>query len=219
MCDERLWLDIQTHLPERFDLVHVPIPEGINTTAVVEKIAAKLPTEKVNLVGFSLGGYLAAAFALACSQRVKKMMIVSNMPCALPDAEIRERERIVSWVKCNGYKGVPIKRIQSLLSGFAERDNNIIEKMRAMDNTLGEHTLLQQLVSTTERKDLLADIPTLTMKTKFCIGDEDTLVDISTLRTVVDHPPHLSLEVFSKTGHMLPLEQPRLLAEHIVNWF
>jgi 2-succinyl-6-hydroxy-2,4-cyclohexadiene-1-carboxylate synthase len=218
MCDHRLWLAMINELeylrPNEFQCHFLTISEQISIDAIIDAIKKQLPNEKVILVGFSLGGYLASAFTVKYPSQIKKLMVISNMPCALPEQEIKERSRTVAWIKQNGYRGIPLKRILALLDVTAQTNNDIISLIKEMDDALGEKTLLHQLLTTTKRQNLFMQLSQLPISKYFCVGRNDKLVPVSALDEFSVMDERMKIDVFDNAGHMLPLEKPKELA----NW-
>lgn len=224
MCDERLWTNVwQTLSPllaNNVEFIHLTIPSLETISEITEYIALQLD-ENSSLVGFSLGGYFASEIAIKFPQKVSNLLLVSNMSSALPEKESKERSRTIQWIKANGYTGVPDKRINQLLDPSAHNNEKIKETIRAMDKTMGVDVLLHQLNVTTNRANLLPQLVELTCPLKFCIGESDCLVKIERIQSQLSQTTstNKTLEIVANTGHMLPLEQPEILAQTIAKWF
>lgn len=219
MCDQRLWQACNKHLPENVELIHLAIPMGNNIDEIVTALEQQLPKGKVNLAGFSLGGYLASAYALKYPEKVIKLLLISNMSYSLPEAELKERSRTIAFIKKHGYSGIPTKRITALLHPDIINNQGIIHCIREMDTSLGKETLIHQLTVTTQRENLLVKLPKLPFPVQFLIGDSDSLVKLSRIEAILEESKHVSLVVLSNTGHMLPLEQPQKCALTMNNFF
>lgn len=224
MCDERLWTNVwkslPTLLPESTEFIHLPIP-SLNTIDEITDFLSEQLHDNSFLVGFSLGGYLASNIALKYPRKIEKLLLVSNMSSALPEKEKKERSRTIQWIKSNGYNGIPDKRIQHLLHPSAHANEHIKQTIRAMDKALGKNVLLHQLDVTTQRENLLPELFKLNCPIKFCVGDSDCLVKLSRIEKQIDESitENKTLKILKNTGHMLPLEQPQLLAHIISEWF
>jgi pimeloyl-ACP methyl ester carboxylesterase len=219
MCDQRLWQDCIKHLPENVELIHIPIPMGNSIDEIVATLDKELPRGKINLAGFSLGGYLASAYALKYPEKINKLLLISNMSYSLPDAELKERSRTIAYLQKHGYSGIPIKRITALLHPDKVNNQSIIDCIREMDTSLGKETLIHQLTVTTQRENLLIKLPKLPFPIQFLIGDTDSLVKLSRIDAILRESRLVSLVVLSNTGHMLPLEQPPKCALNMINFF
>lgn len=219
MCDQRLWQACIEHLPGTVELIHLAIPMEKSVDEIVTALIQQLPAKDINLTGFSLGGYIASAFALKYPEKINKLLLISNMSYFLPAAELKERSRTIDYLKTHGYAGVPTKRITALLHYHAQNNQDIINCIREMDHTLGKETLIHQLTVTTQRENLLVKLPKLPIPVKFLIGDSDALVKLSLIEAIIENSPLVSLSILNNTGHMLPLEQPQKCAENMMRFF
>lgn len=219
MCDQRLWQACTTYLSENVELIHIAIPAENNIDKIVTALEQKFPAGKINLAGFSLGGYIASAFALKYPDKINKLLLISNMSYLLPAAELKERSRTIAYLKLHGYSGIPTKRITALLHSSKHNNQEIINCIQAMDIALGKETLIHQLTVTTQRENLLVKLPTLAIPIQFLIGDNDLLVKLTRIEAVLTQSTLISLTTLADTGHMLPLEQPEKCADHMIRFF
>jgi 2-succinyl-6-hydroxy-2,4-cyclohexadiene-1-carboxylate synthase len=219
MCDQRLWQDSIQYLPENIELIHLAIPMGNSIDDIVTSLEKQLPKGRFNLAGFSLGGYIATAYALKFPEQINKLLLISNMSYSLPENELKERSRTISYLKTHGYSGIPTKRITALLDASKQNSFEIINCIREMDTSLGKETLIHQLTVTTQRENLLVKLPTLSIPIMFLIGDNDSLVKLCRIEAILPQSPLISLSVLANTGHMLPLEQPQMCALNMSRFF
>ncbi|SHE88651.1 Pimeloyl-ACP methyl ester carboxylesterase [Microbulbifer donghaiensis] len=217
MCDERLWRYLWPMLEDRRPR-HLPIPPGENIAELVEGLLAQLPAAPVNLFGFSLGGYLAAALAVTHPERIARLFICANTLRALPESELRQRRQLLDWVARHGYSGISDRKIAAMLAPANRGRGEIADIMRSMDATLGERALVAQLRATSERADLADGLVDLAAPATFCFGEEDELVNRPWLENLQRRRPGLRVTQIPGAGHMLPLERPQALAAEIRLW-
>ncbi|GAA5523770.1 2-succinyl-6-hydroxy-2, 4-cyclohexadiene-1-carboxylate synthase [Microbulbifer aestuariivivens] len=220
MCDQRLWHKLPSTLVDTSaaGARHLAIPSGASVAELVERLAAALPDRPVSLLGFSLGGYLAAALATAYPERVERLFICANTPCALPEEELRQRRQLLQWVARHGYSGISDRKIAAMLAPHNRDRADIADTMRAMDASLGQAALLSQLGATSERDDLADSLAQLSLPVTFCFGEHDGLVTRPWLDKLRQRRPDFTQCEIPEAGHMLPLEQPQRLAAAIENW-
>ena len=223
MCDERLWLplwhELQKTAQPPLDLIHLEIPQYNTIDKIVTHLGKQIIKDDSLLVGFSLGGYLASALAIKYPDKIKKLLLVSNMSSTLVDNELKERSRTIDWIRSNGYSGIPMKRIQSLLHNNAYKNQSITSTIKTMDKDLGKDVLLHQLTVTTQRKNLLPKLAEISIPVTFCIGEQDNIASIEQISKITKYNQNVTIQAFKNTGHMLPLEQPALLANALKEWF
>ena len=77
MTDERLWSRIIPLLKDEYELIHVPIPHTGDFDEIIDILFNLFTEDKVNLLGFSLGGYIASYFAITYPNRVNKLFMLA----------------------------------------------------------------------------------------------------------------------------------------------
>lgn len=241
MCDQRLWQYFWPAIQEQekeskerqerkgkqpshidWSFQHIAIPQADSIEGILLQLEQQLPNEPFTLFGFSLGGYLACAFACRFPERIQQLHIAANYSGGLGQQELQQRRTIISYIKKVGYGGIGDKKIQDYLHPDIKQFNPAAEKIketiRAMDETLGKETLLNQLMGTSEREDLTENVLQLSTPIHFYCGDHDSLVDLATMKKLVDNRHHC-LHTIEQCGHMLPLEQPQKLAKAFLAGF
>lgn len=217
-CDHQLWQRVFELLPSYFEPHAVVLPIGKSPLHIVELLHQQLPNEHLNLVGFSLGGYLAALYASTYSTTLNKLMILANAPYQLPEQELERRQQTLAFVQEYGYKAMPNKRIMELLSPVHHDNADVIKVISDMDIRGGQTMLVNQLSSTSERIDLIPSLVTLPIDIKFVIGEDDCLVNIAQLDKGLA-TSNITLDILAQCGHMSPLESPQTLANMIITYF
>lgn len=221
MCTEQVWHACWQWLPAHFDCQFLAIPDEPDIPSIVQTLAAQLPKQPIHLVGFSLGGYIASAYAVRYQTNVKSLTVVSNTPCALPEHEILQRQKTLDWLASNSYNGMPISKIRKLLATENHSNQAIIDLIKQMDAELGQSVLINQLSATTARQNLADSLFNAEFATQLIYGEQDSLLNISWLTDIkqrLSSQPkssqsnQISLLPVSPSGHMLPLELPKLLA-------
>ncbi|RBP80628.1 alpha/beta fold hydrolase [Marinomonas rhizomae] len=218
MCDERLWEFTQQALGASLSLQHVPIPMEGSIDSIIDALAEILPQEPIHLLGFSMGGYLACAFALKYAERVKRLMVLSNTASGLLETERHQREVALNWVIKRGYKGIPKKKASAMLGPSKKEKAELIDIIFAMDSAMGEAVFVQQLKSSLDRPDLLLMIAESSFPLYFAVGSDDALLSKAVVEDM-QGAKQLDVEVVEGCGHMLPLEQPTVLAELLKEFF
>ncbi|NTS76321.1 alpha/beta hydrolase [Catenovulum sp. SM1970] len=216
-CDNRLWSRVLPYLDSEIEVVHLPIPNQLNFEQIAAHYQQQLGEEPVNLVGFSLGGYIASDFLARYPEQVNRIFIIANSPTALPENELKQRYAMRAFAEKNGYQGLSRKRVASLLSA-QNRDESIIDCVLAMDKTLGAETFLSQFQHTTERCNLASYFNQYQGTAYFYYSEQDALIDKAWFQQLDLTRPQLKILTTENAGHMIPLEQPQALAQHLNNW-
>lgn len=217
MCDERLWQLVRPLLGD-ITLHHIVLPMEDSLERMVAALAELLPDEPINLLGFSMGGYLASAFAVKYPSRVTQLMVASNAAMGLMENEIAQRKQALNWVLKQGYKGIPKKKAIAMLGERNKKSDFLLHLIQEMDASLGEAVLIQQLSCSLERPILWPQLGNLEVDCCFCLGDEDILLSANT-HALLNRYSHVSCHSVKHCGHMIPLEQPVWFAQKIQAFF
>lgn len=218
MCDEKVW-SILREKDLNFTIVHIDIPQESSISKIVEALEDILPKEPVQLLGFSLGGYIASAFTVLNNERVEKLAILSNSPTVLPEQETNQRKQLIRWVKKNGYSGITQSKVKLLLHEKNANERELIQLIMDMDSACGAKILLQQLQATTERTDLSVPLSATNKNLGYFYGEQDKLIDIEKIEALSNVFTNIGATCISGAGHMLPLEAPQQLSNSLNDFF
>lgn len=114
MTDHRLWSRLLPILQNEYELVHIPIPHSQDFDEIIDILFDIFKEEKVNLLGFSLGGYIASYFAITYPNRVNKLFTVAATPGNSTEAEIERRKEKFVAIEKNGFTGLTYEKAKSL---------------------------------------------------------------------------------------------------------
>ncbi|SFC92296.1 alpha/beta fold hydrolase [Pseudoalteromonas denitrificans] len=217
MCTQQLWHKLVDSVHDEFNLNFIAIPTGQNLDEIVENLHIALPEQPAFIVGFSLGGYLASYFAAKYPDKVKKLFIISNSPCALNSNELKHRATVIKWIKQYGYSGISKKRAIGMVNSDSPNED-VVNTIIEMDSQLGEVVFKSQILATTERQDLSQKLIETGKKIVFYYSEFDSLVNKAWLAEHSERNRNSSLIVQAGSGHMLPLEQAHKLKCYLANW-
>ena len=224
MCNEQLWSSLYEEPCIDDTPVFLSIPNHKPFEQIAQHILSFLPAEKINLVGFSLGGYIASYLACFHPERFEKVLVIANSPTALNEQELTQRQHLVDWVNRHGYNGMSRQKAINFLDNtqpetyaFSDREK-IIQLILDMDQALGQETLLSQMLNTTHRESLVGRLSQIAVPVTFYASEQDSLVNWSSLKKLVNINPNHKIKLSKGSGHMLPLEKPQELARHIASW-
>jgi pimeloyl-ACP methyl ester carboxylesterase len=218
MTDERLWKRLIPFLEKDYDLVHISIPLSSDFDEIVDILFNKIKDEKINLLGFSLGGYIASYFAVTYPQRVKRLFLVASTPGSSTEAEVERRKKKFSVIEKDGFEGLSYEKAKSLLEEKNQSDEELIQIIRDMYVDLGEKTFVSQLTSTFYRKDLFEDLKIIDIPFWFYYSTEDRLLNKRLIEKIIEVKYNINLISRVGTSHNIPLEFPKELSIEIKNW-
>lgn len=218
MTDERLWCRIKPYLENEYELIHIPIPHSEDFDEIIDILFNQIEDEKINLLGFSLGGYIASYFAITYPERVKRLFTVAATPGASNEAEIERRKEKFIVIEKEGFQGLSYEKALSLVEEQNRNDEELIKIIRDMFLELGKETFVSQLTSTFYRKDLFEDLTHLDIPIWFYYSKDDRLLNHDSIQKLLTTPHNMKLISREGTSHNVPLEVPFELSSEIKKW-
>lgn len=214
MLDETLWRDVEPQLSAPGPVVHADLRTGETIAAMAAHILAACPPRFV-LVGFSLGGYVAREIARRAPQRLTALILIATS--AQPDGpEHAQRKRAALATSAAGFRGMSRAALAASLHPRLAADDALIERLRLMNVRLGHEVFVRQ--SMLDRGDDRYRLRDIACPTLVIAAADDQLRRAEEARELADGIPGATLEVIENSGHMIPLEQPAMLAAAIVSW-
>lgn len=218
MTDQRLWNRLIPFLENEYELINVPIPHSEDFDEIIDILFNFFKEDKINLLGFSLGGYIASYFAITYPNRVNKLFTVASTPGNSTEAEIQRRKQKFIVIEKEGFEGLPYDKAKSLLEEKNQNDVELIKIIQDMFFDLGKETFISQLTSTFKRRDLFEDLINLDIKIWSFYSENDRLLNKESLKKFQNTKHNINIISRKGTSHNIPLEEPELLSIHIRNW-
>jgi len=218
MCNEQLWHRLIPYFDDTYELIYVPLPQMSCFEGSIEFLNNYFIEDKVNILGFSLGGYVASYFACKYPNKVNKLFILAASAGTLQEEEIEKRNKAITLLDSFGFKGLSHKKVVSLLEISNQKDENLIELIQKMYVDLGEEVFRTQMASTLNRENLLDKMSNLDVPMTFLYCDEDRLVNTKWIENFSHINDQATFEKISSTSHMLPLERPLEVSQAIKRW-
>ena len=216
MTDNRLWSRIIPLLENDYELVHTSIPHSEDFDEIIDILFNEFKEEKVNVLGFSLGGYLASYFAITYPNRVNRLFTVAATPGNSTEAEIERRKEKFVAIEKEGFVGLSYEKAKSLLE--KQNDEESIKIIQDMFMDLGKESFISQLTSTFYRKDLFEDLINLSIPIWFFYSKNDRLLNQEAIKKLLLDNHNMNIISREGTSHNIPLEVPELLSNEIKKW-
>ena len=221
MCDERVWAHVRERLTDDYSFGYIPL-ETARTGSEFRTLfedAYAATGQPLNLIAFSMGGYLALEFALKHPGKTASLITVSSSAYDLHENEKRQRRNAVDYLEKYTYRGIADARLNQMLHSSRHKDEAIKQVMRDMDQGLGVETLKIQMREMTEREDLFARLPEITCPVMIIGGDADPFLTPDQLSAMTNAIPGAVSASATTSGHMIPLERPDWLAQQVDGFY
>jgi pimeloyl-ACP methyl ester carboxylesterase len=215
--DGRMW-DPQVRELGRGARVIVPDLPGFGRSAALpaasldqmaDDVAALLDTlgvERATVVGLSMGGYIALAFARLHRGRLARLGLCDTR--AAPDTlEGRTaRNDSIALVDAEGVGALVERMLPKLLSPSASTE--VREQVRAVGRSQSPAGVKAALAAMRDRADAREWLPAIDVPTMVVVGADDTLTPPSESESMFAKLPRAKLEQIPHAGHLANLEAP-----------
>ncbi|MDX4048630.1 alpha/beta hydrolase [Aliarcobacter skirrowii] len=218
MTDIRLWSKALPLLKDDFEIIHIPIPSSTDFDEIVDILNKEFKEDKINILGFSLGGYIASYFTCKYPQRVKRLFTVAATPGTTSKVELERREKKLVDFENSSEFGLELEKAIMLLEEQNQNDLSLAKIMVNMFNDLGRDTFLTQLKSTFNRVDLFDKLKDKTIPMYMLYSSNDRLLDLEALDKLHNQKHNIKLIKRDGTSHNIPLEFPELFASSVKEW-
>ncbi len=179
----------------------------------VRNLMDHLNLPQATLVGHSMGGYVALAFAHQYPQHLAGLALIASH--ADPDSPARRESRYhtVAQIQKQG--------IQPLLEEMPQRltpSPAVQEKVRLFIQSCSPQTAIQALLGMAEREDANPWLHEIMVPVLVVTGSADPLIDPTRIQTMLESLPTATWVELPGVGHMPMLEVPADLARVLLNW-
>lgn len=226
--DHRMWLDVlRSPLAERRTLValdlrgHGKSPAPGDATHTMERFAADAAAAldafgvaDADVVGLSMGGYVAMAFAAAFPQRVRSLGLTNTRAGADGEPARAGRDAAIRTVLEQGRSAIATAMLPKLLAKDA--DAVLAARVRTMIEDTPIETIVADLRGLRDRADRTSLLPTLTMPTLAIAGEHDPITPPVELQAIAAAVPGARCVVVPGAAHLVPMEQPMAFVRELM---
>jgi pimeloyl-ACP methyl ester carboxylesterase len=193
-----------------------------NLAADAACVIEVLGIERVTVMGWSMGGFIAQAFAVKYAERVDKLVLLSTDPGG-PEADLASPDVWSALLDRSGTPNEQAKRLLSLLfpydvaEYFYRRFGNIVGAARSQ---LSVELLNRQAAAMNawHSNGLTRRLRNIRVPVLIATGTEDIVIPASNALKLVNTIPGAWLAQFAHGGHAFIAQYPRPLAD-LINCF
>lgn len=230
--DHRMWLDaMHGPLAERRTLVAVDLRghgaspwcgDDVHTMDLfaddVSAVIRTLSDEPVDVVGLSMGGYVAQALWANHAALVRSLALVDTRSRPDDDAAKAARTAAAQNVVDQGRAALANTMLGKLLApqpADAAHGLLVRARLQTMIGALPVETIVADLRGLRDRPDRTPMLGSITVPTLVVVGSEDTLTPPDEARAMAAAIPGARLAVAPGCGHMTPMEDPAWFAREL----
>lgn len=174
--------------------------------ADVAAVVTALGDDAADVVGLSMGGYVALALWEAHPEVVRSLTLVDTRAGADGPEARQARDAAAARIVERGRSALADELLPNLLATGASAGARA--RLRTMVEETPYETALAVLAGMRDRKDRSALLGGITVPTLVVAGAEDRLIPADQAVSLAAAVPGARLEVVSGAGHLPPLEAP-----------
>jgi pimeloyl-ACP methyl ester carboxylesterase len=218
--DHSIWNQTAELLKSDFDLI-LPDLRGFGESSAVDAVYTmtdmaddlaalldSLGVEKITLVGHSMGGYVALAFAKKYPARVSGLALVASQTLADPSERKEGRYKTAQQV---AEKGVGV--VAEAMTAKFSANEKTQAAIRAVINRQSASGVIGALKAMAEREDLTAFLSAVDFPIVLLHGAVDDLIPADRARETKALIPSVHLVELANIGHAPMMDAPEKTAE------
>ncbi|MBL0385701.1 alpha/beta fold hydrolase [Tumebacillus sp. ITR2] len=201
---------------------NTPARENLSMESYADDLAAQLDEqglEKITLIGFSMGGYVAFAFLRKYPEKVQALVLVDTQ-AKTDTLESREnRLKQVTIVQERGVAPIRDTMLDKLFSNHTKQHHpeivRIVDEMIMTATPEGVQTALQAMAN---RPDMVEFLPSIRIPTLVFVGEDDVITPLDAAKLMADRIPNAHLHTIPNAGHLSNFEQTQAFNSALENF-
>lgn len=223
--DDTIWDNLDAVLNEYFTIVRPNISLFTFCQSVedyadeLHRFITNANIHKCTLIGHSMGGYIALAFAEKYPGMLEGFGLFHSTAYADDEAKKHQRNQMIELLKNHGAETF-IKNTAGNL--FGERYKELYpEKIKEHINYFGKlpaDALIAGIVAMRNRPDRTHVLHSMSFPVLFIIGMQDKLIPFESLISLSEFPKQSYPFILAEAGHLGMVERPDATAR-MINWY
>jgi pimeloyl-ACP methyl ester carboxylesterase len=215
MCDGRLWAAADNAITRAIEACGLTAScVDFEDDASIEAMAARAIRSREGAfipIGFSMGGIVALEMYRQAPHRIAALCLIDTT--AFADARGSERLRQQQDVRAGQLERVVLEELKpNYLAVRHAKNTDLLALLRDMAMELGPEIFVAQSEALRTRSDLTPILGKITVPVMLACGREDRLCLPALHEQLAALIDNASLPIVEDAGHILPLEQPVILA-------
>ncbi|MBR1517589.1 MAG: alpha/beta hydrolase [Bacteroidales bacterium] len=226
-----VWSDITLKLMGNYRVVLVDLP-GHGYTDLYNKdvLTMEFMAECVHevliaagvsdcvIVGHSLGGYVALAYAEKYEHTVKGLGLINSHALADDQQHLQDRRSVCEAIRTNRPNFI-INFVPSLFSNDCSMElNKKISQIKESCLTVSADALIASEMGMARRISRLPFLSKTSMPIMFVYGKDDTRIPLELASIMATVPQHSEMLLLDHVGHMAHIEEPHTVVRWIRNF-
>lgn len=233
-CGEgSVWDEMKKYLPADYRIITPDLPgygqaELPASTDVVtieyyaeylHAIAEKEQLQDIILIGHSMGGYTALAFAEKFPALIKKLCLFHSHPFEDTSQKKETRQRAMQFIAKYGTRAFVDEFYDTLFTPqFLSTHPEVVNTIKEKASRYQPQTLIASTQAMIRRKDRSEVLKNLSVPVLLIIGGQDKAIEYELSKAMCSLAPITDVHILEEVGHMGMLEAPQQTAQIISNF-
>ncbi|QRR03362.1 alpha/beta fold hydrolase [Dyadobacter sandarakinus] len=223
--DDAIWDNLDASLNEDFTIVRPNISlftfcQTIDDYAdELHRFLTNANITRFTLVGHSMGGYIALAFAEKYPEFLEGFCLFHSTAYADTDAKKEQRNQTIELLKTHGTAAFVQKTGANMYGDrFKELFPAKVEAHVEKYGQLPAEALIAGLAAMRDRPDRTAVLASLPFPVLFIVGMQDKVLDFESVITLTEYPRKSYPFILAEAGHMGMVERPDATSR-MISWY
>jgi len=223
MCDHASWAPMLPFLESHIQPTMVDHGDADSLVTMAQRLLDNAPA-LFDLAGHSMGGRVALEVMRLAPQRVRRLALLgtgyrAKDPGAAGAEELRKRQVLLEIARTQGVRAMACEWVKPMVAPDRLQDAAFVETIVAMISRKSEDIFKSQIKALLARPDASDVLPHIHIPTLVMAGAWDGWATPAQHQEIADHmPTKPQVAVVGPAGHMMMMEEPRLVAQHINQW-
>jgi pimeloyl-ACP methyl ester carboxylesterase len=205
---------VVTALEPMIEPIAMGLPALNRLEALADHVLADAPPHFA-LCGFSFGGYVALAILERAPERVTALALVGSLPGADTETGRAARERSIATAEAGGYAAMVRETAAAAFHPDSLADTAIMARRAVMIEDYGAERFIAHSRAAMARPDRSAILSDFAGPLLMMAGERDPLAPRDRMVGIAGEQ---GVHVIAGAGHLLPLEQPAVMAAVLNDW-
>jgi len=175
--------------------------------------------QKIVLLGLSMGGYVSFEFVRKYSDMLRGLILVGTQPAGDSDATKQARYETAEFVRREGTAALAERLIPRFLGKTTLATKRAgVETLRRLIGSSSPEAVAQACYGLASRRDSRCLLVDIKLPTLIVAGSEDAVVPSAQAEIMQREIRDSSLVVVEECGHLINLEQPKVLDGVVKNF-
>ncbi|KLN61095.1 alpha/beta hydrolase [Kiloniella spongiae] len=217
LCNERLWKPQLAFFEENY-LCEVPDLTRASSINELALQALKQVRGKFNLVGLSMGGYVALEIMRIAPERIQRLALIDTKARADSPEQKRRRRGLLSLAGRGKFKGVTPHLMPLLIHPDRMEDASLTSEIYKMAEEVGQEAFVRQQTAILDRESHLSILSNIKCPVQVICGRDDLITPLDCSEEIVTLTPNAELLVLEDCGHLSNIELPERVNKSLQGW-